>query len=260
MQGRGRKIFPVLQNAVPGSKKLSPGLSPLGWCSQSVKLTTYFSLLPRLTIDSALFPFLYVSVTYKITPWPCIHPRKVTMFDSCTITTKVMNAWSFTPALPIRLHGTLPSNNKLFHAMSERIGEGTIAPANPPKVYKDVEVQHHPFLSSELHGGDRSASRPIRCIPGAHLTADPTASRNATQNSALTDGRSSSWVTVLTDISRLPEKWLWLISVFFFYSSGSNGNISHRFKCPVGRTQSIAHLLAASRHLTHWRRGPPYLA
>jgi len=97
-----------------------------------------------------------------------------------------MNAWSFTPALPIRLHGTLPSNNKLFHAMSERIGEGTIAPANPPKVYKDVEVQHHSFLSSELHGGDRWASRPIRCIPGTHLTADPTASRNATQNSALT--------------------------------------------------------------------------
>ena len=114
------------------------------------------------------------------------------MFDSCTTTTKVMNAWSFTPAFPIRLHGTLPSNNKLFHAMSECIGEGTIARRNPPKMYKDVEVQLHSFLSSELHGGDRSASSPIRSIPATHLTADPTASRNTTENSALTGGQSSS--------------------------------------------------------------------
>jgi len=72
--------------------------------------------------------------------------------------------------------------------MSEYIGGDTIARANPPKMYKGVEVQRHLFLSSELHGGDRSASRPIRCIPATHLTEDPTASRNTTQNSALTGG------------------------------------------------------------------------
>jgi hypothetical protein len=179
---------------------------------------------------------LYVLVTWKITPWPCIYPRKVTAFDSCpTTTTKVKNTRSFTPALPIRLHGTLLSNNKLFHAMSEHIGKDTIARSNPPKMYKDVEVQFHWFLSSELHEGDRSASRPIRCISGTHLTADPTAGRKTTPNSALTGSQSSSWVPVLTDISRLPEKWLWLISVFF-HSNVSNRNISHRFKCPLGRT------------------------
>ena len=132
-------------------------------------------------------------MTCKITPLPCIYLRKVTMFDSCTSTsTKVKNTWSFTPALPIRPYGTLYSNSKLFHAMSEHIGKGTNARVNPPKMYKDVEVQLRSFLSSELHGGDRSASRPIRCIPGTHLTADPTDGRNTTQNSALTGGQSSS--------------------------------------------------------------------
>jgi hypothetical protein len=63
------------------------------------------------------------------------------MFDSSTTTTtKVKNTWSFTPDVPIRPYGTLHSNSKLYHAMSEYIGKGTIVLVNPPKMCKDVEV------------------------------------------------------------------------------------------------------------------------
>jgi hypothetical protein len=56
--------------------------------------------------------------------------------------------------------------------MSEHIGKANIAGANPP-MFMDVEVQRHSFLSSELHEGDRSASRPVRCIPGTQQTPQP---------------------------------------------------------------------------------------
>jgi hypothetical protein len=151
------------------------------------------------------------------------------MLNSCTTSTKVMNTWSFAPALPIRLHGTLLSNNKLFHAISEHIGTGTIARAIRLRCIRTRRF-------SSTHAKAR------KCMEVTGQLHAGTADRHTTEfctdqnRTAIPGGQSSSLVTVLTDISRLPEKWLWLISVLLFHSNVSNGNMAHRCNCPQART------------------------
>jgi hypothetical protein len=71
----------------------------------------------------------------------------------------------------------------------------------------------------------------------------PHSRRNTTQNSALTGSQCSSCGNVLTDKSRLPEKWLWLISVFFirmyqteiFHTGSTVHWDGPQSNCPLGR-------------------------